>query len=504
VLLKNDGGLLPLDRRKVKSVAVIGPVAYPAVPMGGGSGRVEPFSAVSFLEGIGDHAGETVTVHYARGLQTLGELAEATELWTEPGGATAGVSAEYFTNEELRGEPDVRRVEPRINFSRQARLFPSQALSSRWTGYFRARAAGKFDVFAASTGEDAGFFRLFVDGKLVFDNWSQSRALVQLGTLDLGAGAHKVVLEQRGKYGRLGTRMQLGIQRRGEAVSAEARALAARSDVVVVAAGFDHTTEAEGADRTFRLPVGQDELIREVAAANKNTVVVLTSGGGVDTTEWLARVPALVQAWYPGQEGGRAVAEILFGDVNPSGRLPVTFERRWEDNPVHGSYYPAEGTNRVEYREGVFVGYRGYEKKGVGPLFPFGHGLSYTTFRYGNISIRRAAAAGSGPGFEVSFDVTNTGPRAGADVAQVYVGHPGARVPRPPKELKGFAKVSLRPGETKRVSVTLDGRAFAYYDAGGRSWRIEPGEYEVMVGRSSERIELRGKINLSASQAAGG
>ncbi|HEX8351319.1 MAG TPA: glycoside hydrolase family 3 N-terminal domain-containing protein, partial [Pyrinomonadaceae bacterium] len=254
VLLKNDGALLPLGGRKVKSVAVIGPNAYPAVPMGGGSGRVEPFAAVSFLEGLSNRLGVSTPVHYARGLRTPGEMAEATEFSTTAAGGEAGLRGEYFANHELRGEPAVVRVEPRVNFSRQARLFPPQALSSRWTGYFTPKAAGKFEVFAASTGEDAGFFRLHVDDRLVFDNWTETRALVRQTTLDLGAGAHKIVLEQRGKFGRLGTRMQLGIQRRGEMVSPEAKALAARADVVVVAAGFDHTTEAEGADRTFRLP----------------------------------------------------------------------------------------------------------------------------------------------------------------------------------------------------------------------------------------------------------
>ncbi|HZB45346.1 MAG TPA: fibronectin type III-like domain-contianing protein, partial [Pyrinomonadaceae bacterium] len=187
-------------------------------------------------------------------------------------------------------------------------------------------------------------------------------------------------------------------------------------------------------------------------------------------------------------------------DVNPSGRLPVTFERRWEDNPAHESYYPEPGTSRVVYREGVFVGYRGYEKHNVQPLFPFGHGLSYTTFRYGNLAVRRAATGG--PSFEVSFDVTNTGKREGADVAQVYVGDTHAKVPRPAKELKGFAKVSLRPGETKRVSVRLDRRALSYYDAEGRRWRADPGDFDVLVGRSSAQIELRGKLSLAAAEAA--
>src|SRR5208282_3375706 len=196
--------------------------------------------------------------------------------------------------------------------------------------------------------------------------------------------------------------------------------------VVVVAAGFDPESESEGADRTFRLPPGQNELIQEMSAANKNTIVLITSGGNVDMTEWFDRVPALLETWYPGQEGGKAAAEILFGEVNPSGRLAATFERRWEDNPVHDSYYPAPGTNRVVYKEGVFVGYRGYEHNGTKPLFPFGFGLSYTTFRYRNLAIRpvsgetaQAGSPASGPSYEVSCDVTNTGSRNGADVAEV-------------------------------------------------------------------------------------
>lgn len=505
VLLKNDGALLPLDRGKIKSVAVVGPNAYPAVPMGGGSGRVEPFAAVSFLEGLSNRLGVSTPVHYARGLRTLGEMAEATEFTTTETGGEAGVRGEYFTNAELQGEPSVVRVEPRVNFSRQARLFPAPALSARWTGYFTPKAAGEYELFAASTGEDAGFFRLHVDGRLVFDNWTETRALVRLATLDLAARPHKIVLEQRGKFGRLGTRMQLGIGRRGEMVSAEAKALAARVDAVVVAVGFDHTIESEGADRTFQLPTGQDELISELSAVNKNTIVVVTSGGGVDMTGWVERVPALVQAWYPGQEGGTAFAEILFGDVNPSGRLPATFERRWEDNPAHASYYPQPGTNRVVYGEGVFVGYRGYEKNNTKPLFPFGHGLSYTSFRYANLSVRRINGGGDaraeGPSFEVSFDVTNTGARAGAEVGQVYVGAASPRVPRPLKELKGFAKVLLRPRETRRVTVRLDARAFAYYDAAAKAWRVDAGEYQVAVGRSSAQIELRAKVNLSPAEA---
>ena len=193
--------------------------------------------------------------------------------------------------------------------------------------------------------------------------------------------------------------------------------------------------------------------------------------------------------------------------MNPSGRLPATFERRWEDNPVHDSYYPAAGSNRVVYKEGVFVGYRGYEHNGTKPLFPFGYGLSYTSFKYGNLAIKPVEAAAknngiSAPLYQVSFDLTNTGTRAGADVAQIYVAEAHAKVPRPAKELKGFARIQLKPGETKTSTVILDGRAFSHYDADAKQWRADPGEYQILVGRSSQDIQLHGGLTLSADAAA--
>jgi beta-glucosidase len=223
--------------------------------------------------------------------------------------------------------------------------------------------------------------------------------------------------------------------------------------------------------------------------------------------QWIDRVPALLQVWYPGQEGGKAAAEILFGDVNPSGRLPATFERDWQDNPVHDSYYPPEGTTRVVYKEGVFVGYRGYEHNGTKPLFPFGYGLSYTTFKYANLAIKPADASAKGDGlaaplYQVSFDVTNTAATEGTDVGQVYVSDTHSTVPRPAKELKGFVRIDLKPGETKTATATLDGRSFSYYDANAKQWRADTGEYQILVGRSSQDIQLRGTVTLPAAAAA--
>jgi beta-glucosidase len=502
VLLKNDRGVLPLDRKKIKAVAIIGPLAYPASPVGGGSARVEPFVAVSYLEGLNNYLGPAGRVLYSRGIPSMSDLAEATNFSTAATAGKPGLTAEYFTNDKLEGTPSVTRTERVINFGPGSRaVLPEQALSSRRTGYFVPQSAGAHEIFVQSTGEDGGAYRLYVDDKLVLDNWTENRALGGSATLNLDAAPHKVVLEQRGRSQWLGGRLRLGIFRQGQTVDPEALKLASMADAVVVTAGFDYETESEGSDRTFRLPPGQDDLIRQVAAANKNTIVVLTGGGGSDMTAWLDATPAVLQAWYPGQEGGTALAQILFGEVNPSGRLPVTFERKWEDNPAHASYYPASpDTKRVEYKEGVFVGYRGYEKNNTQPLFPFGHGLSYTTFKYSNLSVK--PAAGGASRYEVSFDVQNTGSREGADVAQVYIGDTHSKVPRPAKELKGFAKVSLRPGETRRVTIPLDARSFSYYDVNAKQWRAEPGDFDVLVGRSSAQIELRGKLTLSAAVAS--
>ncbi|MEK6282392.1 MAG: glycoside hydrolase family 3 C-terminal domain-containing protein [Acidobacteriota bacterium] len=504
VLLKNEGGLLPLNKAEIKSVALIGPDAYPAVPVGGGSGRVEPFVAISYLQGLSNYLGTGVQVHYARGVPSLSEMAAATNFSTAATDGKPGLSAEYFSNKDLQGTPALKRIDEHVNFRAGTRAdYPPQTLSSRWTGYYVPKEPGEYDIFVASTGEDGGFYRLYLDNKMIFDNWTTSRAAVGQARLSLAAAPHKVVLEQHGRSGWIGTRMQFGIIRHGSVVSEEAKKLASKADVVVVAAGFDPETESEGADRTFELPPAQDELIEAMAAANKNTIVVVTSGGNVNMTGWLDRVPALVETWYPGQEGGTALAEVLFGDVNPSGRLPVTFERRWEDNPVRDSYYPPAGTNKVVYKEGVFVGYRGYEKKGTKPQFPFGYGLSYTSFAYGKLSVTQGITKGRSPEFwwaEVSFDVTNTGKRAGAEVAQVYVGDAHSKVPRPAKELQGFGKIELKPGETKRVKVMLNRRAFSYYDVDAKQWRAEPGDFEILVGPSSAQIELRGKVTLSATR----
>ena len=493
VLLKNDGNLLPLEKGKLRSIAVIGPDAYPAEPGGGGSAEAKPFTAVSYLEGIANYLGSGAKVYYERGLPTFEEIANHTEFTTEAGAGRRGLKTEFFTNATLSGTPAIIRTDEHVNYQ-PARGGDGAAgnISIRWSGYFTPTTPGDYVVFVQGPGENGGY-RLYVDKKPVFDNWKQWYAFVSEVSIPLAAGPHQIELDYyvHGGWGK--TTVNLGIARPETLVTPEAKAVASRVDAVVLAVGFDPSTEGESGDRTFRLPPGQDELINQIAAANKNTIAVVTSGGGVDMTGWVDHVPALFEAWYPGEEGGTALAQLLFGEFAPSGRLPISMERRWEDNAVHDSYYPKEGEKKVEYTEGLFVGYRHFDKSGIKPLFPFGYGLSYTTFAYKNLTVSPAAGSGAAT---VAFDVTNTGTRGGADVAQVYVGDHHASVPRPVKELKGFAKVEVNPGETKHVEVTLNRRAFSYYDVKNHKWTVAPGEFDVYVAHSAADIELTGKLKL--------
>jgi beta-glucosidase len=374
-----------------------------------------------------------------------------------------------------------------------AALFESKAsheVSRRWSGYYKADQAGKYIVALQGAGEGTSN-RVYVDDKLIIDNWKIVRAFQPHVLLPLSAGLHKIVVEDA-RHSPVGGRLRFAIVDQSKVVSARAKELAAKADVVVITAGFDAESESEGGDRTFELPFGQNELIREVAAANKKTIVTVTSGGNVDSQQWIDRIPAFIAAWYSGQEGGTALAEVLFGDVNPSGHLPVTFERKAEDNPTYANYYPEEGSKRVIYREGIFVGYRGYEHNHTQPLYPFGYGLSYTTFKFSNLSVKPDASHAA-----VTFDITNTGDRAGADVAQVYVSDGHTKVDRPAKELKGFEKVSLQPGETKHVSIDLDSRAFAWYDTDAKKWSITPGKFGILVGDSSASLDLKGSVEVT-------
>jgi beta-glucosidase len=280
----------------------------------------------------------------------------------------------------------------------------------------------------------------------------------------------------------------------------------AGADAAVLFVGQSHRpgSDSEGVDRRrFALPRSQVDLIRETAAQNPRTIVVLVAGSPVEM-EWAPRVSAILVAWYPGMEGGRAIADVLTGRVNPSAKLPVTFPRRLEHSPAHASpeRYPGDG-REVVYSEDVFVGYRHFDRaarldpgaEAAEPLYPFGHGLSYTRFAYSDLRVEHPRWEGEGT-LGVSFTLTNTGPRDGAEVVQLYVGDPGSSVPRPPRELRAFEKRFLRAGESARIDLQLRVRDLAWFCESPFGWRAEPGRFTLEVGASSRDLRLQGEVEL--------
>ncbi|MEO7413328.1 MAG: glycoside hydrolase family 3 C-terminal domain-containing protein [Opitutaceae bacterium] len=278
------------------------------------------------------------------------------------------------------------------------------------------------------------------------------------------------------------------------------------ADIVLLSTG---TQDSEGWDRPFALPAAEEQRIAHTVSLNPRTVVLVNAGGGIQMTAWNERAAAIVYAWYPGQNGNRAVAEIVSGETNPSGKLPITIERRFEDSPGYG-YIPkgeelyvswdadndmSHPVTDVAYHEGIFVGYRWYEHKKIAPLYAFGHGLSYTTFAYSDLRVTPAVAPLDGR-VSVEFTVTNTGEVAGTDVAQIYLRDPHAPVPRPEKELKGFNRVALRPGESKVVRARFTAREFAYWDVTAHAWRTDAHAYTFLIGPASNHILLEGSVTL--------
>ena len=511
VLLKNDGNLLPLNKASVKTILVVGPDAYPGVAVGGGSAGVVPFHMVSALEGISNEVGAGATVLYDTGVPKLSTLSRQTEMMTAATGGQPGVTEETYDGPDLAGAPKETKVVKRISVEGMTladlvahlddlmeMLFATKptAVSHRFTGFYNAATAGKYILVVEGSGEGSGN-RVYVDGKEVIDNWKLVRAFQPALTLDLTAGPHKVVVESS-QTNTIGGRMTFAIVAEDKVVDKKAVEMAKKADAVVVEAGYSQESESEGGDRTFNLPYGQDELIREMTGANPKTIVAVTSGGGYDTNGWLDKTPALLETWYGGQEAGKALAEILFGEVNPSGHLPFTFERRAEDNPAFENYYPAAGSKTVTYKEGIFVGYRGYEKTGTAPLFPFGYGLSYTTFKFANLKVNEATIGGELTAM-AEFDVTNTGSVKGAEVAQLYVTEDKPKVPRPMHELKGFERVELGPGETKHVSIPLNRRSFSYYDETGKKWAVGSSKFTISVGDSVAALPLTTGLTLKGN-----
>lgn len=496
-LLKNDGGLLPLDLGKIHTLAVIGPDAWPAVPGGGGSSHTDAYAPISIMNGLSDALAGKVKVLYAAGLPSATELMQQTEFY-DPSGKVPDnprigtqVKVESFDNPDFAGTPAVSTARRIALFRSEERTPPTrEPRSVRYTMKYMPAKSEDYLFLVGARGRDA--YKLMVDGKTVLDQPSREGQAPRYAELPLTAGtAASIELDYwpDAAYPRIG----LGISGVDELVSPEAKKIASIADAAVVAVGFDPSTESESFDRTYELPFGQDQLIQAVVQANPHTIVSITAGGNVDMHRWLDGIPALLHNWYPGQEGGRALAAVLLGQHSPEGHLPVSFERSLDENPVHDNYYappvPKGETPHVNYKEGVFLGYRYYTTFDKKPLFPFGFGLSYTTFSLANLKVSPEQVSTDGS-VRVSFDVTNTGQREGATVAQVYVGDPSAAVKRPLKELKAFEKVRLGPGDAHHVSVSLNRRSLAYWSEEKKDWQVDSGKFVIFVGDSSDNTPL--------------
>ena len=495
VLLKNTG-ILPLKRGQ--KLAVIGPNARIAQIMGGGSSQINPHYRVSPWDGLVDAVGaENLT--YAPGcsndrFQPL---------------LRSSLKVEFFAGRDLsgpvQGEETIESAETFWVGTVANGKLSALDFSARVSGSFVPERSGTYKVGIVSAGKS----KVFVNGQLVADawtHWTQGRTFFEEGcdevvgeiVLEAGEPAEITIefaTKEKALLGLAALRMGIGLPLGDDEIE-KAAAAAAEADIAVVLVGRNGEWDTEGSDLDgMALPGRQDELVRAVARANPNTVVVLQTGGPVQMP-WLDDVAGVMQSWYAGQETGNAIADVLVGSAEPGGRLAQSFPIRWSDNPAYSQdprVYPGLD-GEVEYREGVFVGYRHYDQHGIKPLFPFGFGLSYTVFDYGPMTLDLSAIADGR--VKVRGEVTNTGQRAGSTVAQLYVAPQTSTISRPKKELKAFAKVALAPGERRDVEFELDARAFAYFDVPSHTWIAEAGSYQLLLGTDAETIAATQTITL--------
>ncbi len=489
ILLENKDNILPLDFSKIKSIAVVGPNAHVARTGGGGSSLVDPITAASPLQIIKERFGDKVKINYGAGIKLDGESNPIEPKYFSFNGEQ-GLKGEYFDNKELKGTPAFTRIDKQINFDwggdGPKDGFQSENFSARWTGKLKADESGEFILDVTS---DDGV-RLYIDGSLVIDFWSDHAAESRSYKMKMTAGKeHDIKLEYYENGG--SASCKFGWTPPGEDPKFAAIDAAKNSDVVLFFAGTSNQYESEGFDRPdINLPKDQDKLIKELADVNKNIIVVINSGSPVVLENWIDDVKGIVQVWFGGSEMSKAMVDVLSGDYNPSGKLPVTYPISLKDCSAY-KLYKAQDSITV-YSDGIYVGYRHFEKNNIEPRYPFGYGLSYTSFKYSNLKLEK----GNSPSVKVTFDLTNTGKVEGAEAAQVYVGEVNPKIDRPAKELKGFKKLNLKPGETKKVEITLNKDSFSYWNPATKNWTMDSGDFEILVGSSSSDIKLKEKIAL--------
>ena len=481
VLLKNERRTLPLDRTKSAALGVIGSDAVEA-RLGGYSGP--GIAKVSILDGIRQKLGTGAVVRHAPGPgRTTREFAviPADALSSASNGATVpGLLAEYFDNNRLEGQPRIVRTDSRMDFrwtlSSPGRGIPFDWYSVRWTGLLKVPQSGVKRI--AIEGNDG--YRLYLDGRLLIDNWKKQSYGTRIEAIDLRPGSSvDIRLEYFESTGnaRLKLMWDAGVVDDSQERMAEAIVLASQSDAAIVVAGLE---EGEFRDRAMlALPGRQEELILRIAATGKPVVVVLVGGSAVTMSRWIDRVSAVLDAWYPGEEGGNAVADVILGDYNPAGRLPMTFPMAEGQLPL---YYNHKPTGRGD----DYLDLTGQ------PLFPFGFGLSYTTFEYSNLRVE-PSQIGPSESTAIRCSITNTGSVASDEVVQLYIRDVLATVARPVMELKGFQRILLQPNESRDVVFKLGPEHLRMLDR-DMKWIVEPGAFRLMIGTSSKDIRLRGEL----------
>jgi len=494
VLLKNTAAQLPIDKTKISSVAVIGPNADIARHCGGGSCYVTPYYKVSPLEGIqSELAGTGIAVNFSQGCYIdSGDLLYPIQssFLKPPGGSLGeGLLGEYFTNKYLSGSPALTRNDAPVDFDwgggSPGTPIGTDDFSVRWTGKLVPTETGQYTL---GTKTDDGV-RLYLDSVLLIDDWYDHAVKTNSVTISLNAGQeYDVKMEYYENAGDAVAKLCWTEPSFTEQVMIDqAASVAADANVAIVFVGTNEVIESEGFDRDhLDLPGSQDALIAAIAAANPNTIVAVVSGSAVLMDDWIESVPAVLECWFNGQETGNAIADVLFGDQNPAGRLPVTFPLTEDQMPPFDNNYEAAG-------EGP--GYRYYDRNQIEPLFVFGHGLSYTEFEYTNLQIS-PEKVWSGSAVTVSVDVENVGGRMGDEVVQLYVHDVNASVVRPIKELKGFKRIGLEPTQKETVTFTLPAKELAFYDVSQKKFVVEGGEFEVMIGSSSADIRVEGSFEV--------
>jgi beta-glucosidase len=490
VLLKNNNNALPLNLENLKSMAVIGPNLPIARTGGGGSSMVTPVYSVSPLEALKNKLPKSIKINYTAGIKLEGDSEPIDgKYFFQPGKNEHGLFAEYFTNKNLDGKPAVTKFDNQINFNWEDGSplpdFPKDSFSVRWTGELRAPRTGDFLIDVVS---DDGV-RFFINDSLIINDWNDHAAQSNTYKTHFEKDkSYKIKLEYYENGG--DALVTLGWRSPNDKLIGDAITAAKNSDAVILFIGTSSNFESEGFDRPdLKLPNNQVEFINKIASINKNTIVVLTSGSPILMNDWIDNVNSVVETWFGGDEIGNAITDVLTGIYNPSGKLPVTFPKKWEDCSAYNSYHKLDSVSI--YSDGIFVGYRHFDKNKIEPLFPFGYGLSYTKFDYNNINVKSSKDK-----FIVSFNLKNTGKVKGTDIPQLYIHDLNPVIEKAPKELKRFSRVELNPGEVKKIKLELTKDDFNYYDAIKHNWKVSPGSYELLIGSSSRDIKLKKTITL--------